>query len=1161
MITSTCLVGRTATAKNYHSSPDFVLIEFITASAGSGKTHRLTKIVCDALADGSCPPDGLIATTFTRGAANELQERLRESLYERDQPEVAARLGAGMIGTVHSVCRMILERFAFEAGIAPDVRILDESDASILLNQAIAQGLPLEDQLALNELGDVLSERDDRTGKYAWRGLVGDIIKNARSNRIPRERLADLGRQNADHQLACWPEPGDARGMDLRLRRALNEARDQFESTSLNGSSRKYLGLIRRALRAIDRNPSAPPIPWALWDSLAEDGTDAAHRDWSRTQALKKTAAAYPTHPRLRDDVRRYLELVFRVAADALPRYQTLKDERGVHDFNDLEVRCLDLIQTNAEVREILGDELKLLVVDEFQDTSPIQLALFRELSTLATKSHWVGDVKQAIYGFRGTDPELTRVLLRDKAHVTPCADPLTDSWRSAPQLVNFANELFTKPFMERMDLQPREIQLTAIRGVDVDIDPELADDPDVMADAMPPAVELVGLSSGVLDSKNRPKRLSNSQKSETEAALVARIIRSAEPVIDKPSVRARGDFGTERSMRRSDIGVLVRTNRQAAELANQLAAHGIESSLSKAGLLATPEAVLAIAAVRRLSGNSDSLAAAELIALGNPERSPEDWLQDRLEYLREQSEIPEAKEGEKHPHADPSGRNWTGGSVHVAALDAASTEAVATLTPLAFFDCAIDLAEVLATITSWGPTTRRSAQRRNNVERLRGYVQDYQERSTRNAVPATITGLLVDLDLRVDDETDWVGVDHEIDAVQIGTYHRAKGLEWPVVVLSSLDQQRWTRLFDLSADFDKIDQAPDFAAPLDNRTLRCWINPLGRFRRDRQVVLDLLESDHGKRMERLTDTEDLRLLYVAMTRARDRLYLAHESALPLDEALALITRTCGIGQFDHASCLQSYDVSKVIKPSSVSEPEPDSQVPWFSAPAETEMPASPPESSLIPARITPSKAEPIAGAKGTVHEITAVRLPLNELGDKTDDSYTDRMRIRDLGDAFHRAVATDILNRDRDRPTREAVTRALLKHWELDENVVAADVVDAIDRYRTWVSTTFGELDQELVEVPFDIRRPNGQRIRGYIDHVIFPSSGGAVILDHKAFPGGNNEAMEVALSYSGQLAAYCEALATTNSAPADQIRTIIHFPVLGTAIEVESAANSDGD
>ena len=120
-------------------------------------------------------------------------------------------------------------------------------------------------------------------------------------------------------------------------------------------------------------------------------------------------------------------------------------------DFVDQERRIFDLLD-DEHVRATLADELEVLFVDEFQDTSPIQLALFMKLAVLADRVIWVGDIKQAIYGFRGSDPDLMQSVLDAVEAGGGATDVLEYSWRSRPSLVSYINEIFVPAFANRLE-------------------------------------------------------------------------------------------------------------------------------------------------------------------------------------------------------------------------------------------------------------------------------------------------------------------------------------------------------------------------------------------------------------------------------------------------------------------------------------------------------------------------------------------------------------------------------------------------------------------------------------------------------------------------------------------------------------------------------------
>ena len=95
-------------------------VQSIGASAGTGKTTELTRIVRESIVNGRCRPHAVIGTTFTKKAAAELVERVRQELFKTGKIDSAERLAESLLGTVDSICMRLLSRFAFEAGISPD---------------------------------------------------------------------------------------------------------------------------------------------------------------------------------------------------------------------------------------------------------------------------------------------------------------------------------------------------------------------------------------------------------------------------------------------------------------------------------------------------------------------------------------------------------------------------------------------------------------------------------------------------------------------------------------------------------------------------------------------------------------------------------------------------------------------------------------------------------------------------------------------------------------------------------------------------------------------------------------------------------------------------------------------------------------------------------
>ncbi|WP_318509049.1 UvrD-helicase domain-containing protein [Bacillus sp. T3] len=154
---------------------------------------------------------------------------------------------------------------------------------------------------------------------------------------------------------------------------------------------------------------------------------------------------------------------LFHCAAEAMETYQLEKSKRGLIDFTDQESLALHLLKDEQNV-EALKDRISDVFVDEFQDSSPLQIALNMQLRELAQRATWVGDVKQAIYGFRGTDPELMQTAMTSIPDLD--VEVLAASYRSRQSLVEFVNDLFVPVFeargmaRDRVSLDPKRKDL-----------------------------------------------------------------------------------------------------------------------------------------------------------------------------------------------------------------------------------------------------------------------------------------------------------------------------------------------------------------------------------------------------------------------------------------------------------------------------------------------------------------------------------------------------------------------------------------------------------------------------------------------------------------------------------------------------------------------------
>ena len=1076
-------------------------LTFISASAGSGKTHRITGDIIDRLVQGKCRPGGFIATTFTKKAATELRDRLRQRLYAANQAALAEGLDQSLTGTVHSVCGQLLQRFAFEAGISPRLEILAPEEAEALLGRAVEMATDFQTIQELQAVADRLGQWDRQNSQYTWKKQVRQVIDAVRSNDFDPADLETMSERSVDSLLVLLPPPNSG-DLDPQLLAAVQTA---LQKIGANGDDKKGTKDYLQWITGLSRKLADGRLPWSEWVALTKKDNQPCKPSQPDAAPVVEIALRVETHPRLREDIRQYTGWIFSLARQSLSTLQALKEERGLLDYTDLEQRCYHLLRDNPFVRETLRQELDLLVVDEFQDTSPIQLALFVQLAACAREAIWVGDVKQAIYGFRASDPDLIRAVVRGvEAGGGTLAEPLGTSWRSTRELVRLANALFIPAFQKSLGLPEAEVRLQPV--------PNRVSPPQ-------PAVEFFDLSSGeYTKDKNNPKLkvLKNEDFAKTLAEGVAGLLHR-DPgcqVVDKPT-------GKPRPIELRDIAILCRTNDRAAEAAAALTERGLPVTLAAPGLLATPEARLALACLRRLADPGDTLAAAEIVALEGT-RSPEEWLQDRLAYLARRDAKEEAvgadRWGLEAPFIHPA----------LAALEGARGH-LRVFSPAEALDAALLAANVAGTISAWGPDPVRSAQRRANLEALRALLARCEESCATTHVPATIAGFLFWCEELENAKKDSKAADERANAIYVGTCHSAKGLEWPVVVCSNFDSEPKTRLWEVVTASDDPAKPFDLAAPLSNRCLRFWAWPFGQQETGIPLSDRVEASGIGQAALATARQEELRLLYVVLTRARDLLVLARDKAKPtpwLDclEAPWLKEQDGNITLPDETEIPCRTVALK--PPQEIAHPVPAPAYAWFPPPVI--------RSPRLRACLTPSGQAPLSRATIGRTMDFGVRLPLAGQSEEAD-----------LGDALHAILAAELLNPN--HPGRQAMAERVLKGYGVEAMIRPEDVLALADRFRSQLETQFHPR-RVWVETPFTAMNTEGQRVTGIID-LLLETEAGWVIVDHKSFPGKRSDWAAKALTYSGQLAMYRDAVRRLTGKEAE---TWIHFAVGGGLMEV---------
>ena len=435
-------------------------IRLITASAGSGKTTRLTKelsTLLDATNGKEYQPSEIIATTFTRAAASELRNRVRERVLEQGAYEVASLLDQSLIGTVNSISDQLLTLFAFDIGLAPVQRVVEDEEKDLLFQKSLT--ISLDEDTA--EKLDAVSERLWMQRRHINR-LIQAIADMARSNGIDDEGLRKSKEDSIESLKRQLPKPSkDLAKIKSALLKEIPGLRDWV------GRVKDTTKMSQDCLTELDafyyKLQNELPLQWAQWLIVAELKPGKNSVTGGVFDKVKKLAGEHLETFEFQQDLFDFISICFDAAINSLKNYEELKSQRGLLDFIDQEALLIKAMD-NTHVRQRFQELFKVLMVDEFQDTSPIQLSLFVKMASMVEKVIWVGDPKQAIYGFRGSDAALIDTVIDTLGQPRP-GDILKDSYRSRPELVQLVNDLFAPAFQSRHEhLTIEQVALQAKR-------------------------------------------------------------------------------------------------------------------------------------------------------------------------------------------------------------------------------------------------------------------------------------------------------------------------------------------------------------------------------------------------------------------------------------------------------------------------------------------------------------------------------------------------------------------------------------------------------------------------------------------------------------------------------------------------------------------------
>ncbi len=826
-------------------------VHYINAGAGAGKTTTLVNKLSEILQDSSNKPAEIILTTFTKAAAKEFREKTFKQLLKDKALHAAKSLDTATIGTVHSVAEQYIKRYWSLLGYSGQFNILTDVDKKKYINHSLDTFVDADDLAFFHQYA--LDFKLGKDGAEKWKEIIVAIISKANAYHIDFDEFENFSKQSCDvvdrlfvHTFNMTTFQHIAHDYLDFLKNAPTNAK--LRSQTKTAAAEKldaYNAFIALSTPTIDDFSALENKKF--FASIA--GRDQTQID-SAENAKNYLDVCRILTPDNGDKVKRYIELIFKIAGEWAESYESYKHKNNLLDFDDLEINFLKLLKHKDDaVRNDIKNSIKYVFVDEFQDSSPIQLEIFQELSDLVQQSYWVGDPKQAIYGFRGSDSSLTTNLLssfpvpvpKQTSDFTPnsdgCTSQLIDtSYRSIKSLVELANEVFDNSFANGV---PSEV----IRNVRLN----------------------VCRPNGNIQTPIQHWHCANVKALATR---VANILNGDVPTISGVYDGEGKNSKWRNGIHPSDIAVLCRTGSHCTTVANALREKSIPVATPETDILDNAEVKLVIALLKYVK--YQRYAKAELSKLLE-NKEFEDILKDiangrfNYDFGEEESKKIEEITDETTTPAPP---------VAVISRDLFEIldERLRNLRGLnisAIVKGIIAALDLYNVVTKWG----KAATRRDNLNTLIKQAVAFEQSTASTTDSASISSFIkylkkVEIDAQLD---------NGVEGVKVATYHKSKGLQWKIVILYSLDsdsleisdfvEKEWCRL-NLKTDEVTGKSELQLIPPIGNiskgvaeKVKELAGNPAGN---DDNGYYNLRR---GK-----VEGEIKRLLYVGVTRARDYL-------------------------------------------------------------------------------------------------------------------------------------------------------------------------------------------------------------------------------------------------------------------------------------------------
>lgn len=852
----------------------------VAAAAGSGKTAVLVTRIIEKLVDetGNLNVDELLIVTFTNASAAEMKYRIGKSLEEAlsQNPDSShlkkqvALLNYASISTLHSFCLEIIRKHYFEADIDPNFRLIEPIESSMIRDEVLEELLEKEYSIANNEAFFHLVESftGDRTDAELHM-LISKLYDFSRANPNPDlwlEQMVnfyDTKDINSITELPYFPIIKE--DIELRINQAKSYLLNAIEYASENNGPAPYLETLENDLAQIN---TLSNISWTNWQDVklrvesmdfkripslknksdydeeyveeTKRFRDAAKKeiknvlvDWFSREEINYLADLEKMKP----DIKTISELVKNFANNFFEE----KQRRGVLDFNDLEHLALKILLKNdvpSDVAKSYQKQFKEVLIDEYQDTNMVQetiLLLVTNSEESKGNLFMVGDVKQSIYRFRLAEPTLFMTKYQEyqqNGEGEGIRIDLSQNFRSRKEVLDATNFIFH----QLMDKHVAEI--------DYDEAAELALGANFpKSNHMATELLLIDMKSNENESEDElsPQEL---QKNQVEARAIATKIRemidNKFPIYDKK-------LQQNRSIQYRDIVILSRAMTSAPDMEEAMKVQDIPFYASNnSGYFETTEVATMIALLKVIDNPYQDIPLAAVL------RSP-------IVGLNEE-EL---------------------GQIRMAKKKGYFFDALLAYKDITVSAAADRISDFITQLNNWRELSIREnltaliwqiyqetnfyefvgglpggKQRQANLRALYDRANQYEKTAFRGLF--RFVRFVERLEVRGDDLGTAKTLGEKEDVVRMMTIHASKGLEFPVVIISGLSKK-----FNMRDIYSKTLLDKDYGFASNYRDIEKMI-----------VYPTIMQQAIKQKKSREMIAEEMRVLYVALTRAEEKLIL-----------------------------------------------------------------------------------------------------------------------------------------------------------------------------------------------------------------------------------------------------------------------------------------------